>query len=686
MYSASRKCLPLSRHSTSRSRRNQMCCTVHKLATPQELAGLQGPQTHGTTGGPHQSCLRSQRGMLSRYGWKLRWDLDTLYPRRTIPVPRISPSEVLNRAYPGCTGVYLDRAGHMLAFYGWKGGSKAGLIQDVAIEAGHAVTGIPTWMGLTARWIVRCVSLAEANAILAGCKRLEKENRRGEHLHFQERLASLHQPSRLLAMAAPFQPQVTLPMPRLAEVASDPHEWEGSGLKAGFSLSCHPTTSSIGKVSSPTQGPYPQTSDDDATSDVGLVDPSSRKKGRRSQGNRGSRGGKSSDGSHSTRSTTSSGGRRKKKDGFSNKIQIPEFGGKKGHSGDVTDAFQQWARCITYYRDYYEDSYLMPLVVSSLIGDASDVFDWILSLSHGEPQDLMTLLQMLREHYCGSLTFREQRNSIENLRQKPNEATINFLIRVGTSVSNLAKDWKDELTESELQALQYEVSLNGVKEEIKHVLDSEMAKRDGHLTPQQMYEAVKRYETYVAQNKRLDGKGTSTSASQQKTNSHASGYKCQFQKTTAFVATADGPDDEACRHQDSSHYEDTDSQEVEPSHKEDEGLYIPSYLKEALPDDPVLQVRVARALQVQEMNSRRCFTCNRPGRLTRDHQEWEEKNGNRPLQLKGPPQNKSVLEKAKQKPSQPSWLGLPQSREGTLLEPRCFFQVHRPQKLGPGPD
>ena len=46
----------------------------------------------------------------------------------------------------------------------------------------------------------------------------------------------------------------------------------------------------------------------------------------------------------------------------------------------------------------------MPLVVSSLTGDASDVFDWILSLNHGEPQDLTTLLQMLREHYCGSLT------------------------------------------------------------------------------------------------------------------------------------------------------------------------------------------------------------------------------------------------------------------------------------------
>ena len=59
--------------------------------------------------------------------------------------------EALNHAYPGCTGVYLDRAGHMLAFYGRKGSSKAGLIQDVAIEAGHAVTEIPTWMGLTSR-------------------------------------------------------------------------------------------------------------------------------------------------------------------------------------------------------------------------------------------------------------------------------------------------------------------------------------------------------------------------------------------------------------------------------------------------------------------------------------------------------------------------------------------------------
>ena len=94
--------------------------------------------------------------------------------------------EVLNCAYPGCMGVYLERGGHMLAFYCRKGSPKAGLIQEVAIEAGHAVTEIPTWMGLTAKWSVKCVSLSEAKDILARCKRLEQENQRRERQYFQE--------------------------------------------------------------------------------------------------------------------------------------------------------------------------------------------------------------------------------------------------------------------------------------------------------------------------------------------------------------------------------------------------------------------------------------------------------------------------------------------------------------------
>ena len=237
--------------------------------------------------------------------------------------------KVLNHTYPGCTGVYLDRGGHMLAFYGWKGSPKAGLIQEVAIEASHAVMEIPTWMGLTAKWRVKCVSLVEAKDILAGCKRLEQENRRREHQYFQERLASLHQPSGVSVTVAPFQPWAAIPMPRLAETASDQHKAERRVPKAGLSPSHRSTTSSVSKVPSAIRGPYPQTSGNDATSDVGLVDPSSRKKGRRSWSNRGSQSGESSDSFHSARSSTSSGGRRKKKDGFSSKIQIPEFGGKK---------------------------------------------------------------------------------------------------------------------------------------------------------------------------------------------------------------------------------------------------------------------------------------------------------------------------------------------------------------------
>ena len=338
-----------------------------------------------------------------------------------------------------------------------------------------------------------------------------------------------------------------------------------------------------------------------------------------------------------------------KKDGFSSRIQIPEFGGKKGHTHDVTGAFWQWAHCITYYHDYYEDSYLMPLVVYSLMGDASDVFDWVLSLNPGNTQDLTTLLQMLREHYCGSLTFREQRKTIENLCQKPQEAAIDFLIRVGTSVSNLGKDWKDELTDEELQSLQYEVSMNRVHEEIRHVLDSEIAKNGGKLTPQQMYEAVKRYETYVAHNKRLEGKGASLSTTQLKATGQTSGYKPQFHKTTAFVATIPEVEDDSSSRPKSSPPGEADTYGDESSQEDDEGLYIPSYLKEALPDDPVLQVKMAHAMQAQKVETRRCFTCNQPGHLQRDHWKYEEKNRNGPLQLRGPPQNKLAPEKAKAK-------------------------------------
>ena len=339
------------------------------------------------------------------------------------------------------------------------------------------------------------------------------------------------------------------------------------------------------------------------------------------------------------------GGIRKRMD-FLVRSKSPNYGARRV-------ILMMWACCITYYHDYYEDSYLMPLVVSSLTGDASDVFDWILSLNSGNTQDLATLLQMLREHYCGSLTFREQRNTIENLRLRPQEAAIDFLIRVGTSVSNLGKDWKDKLMDKELQSLQYEVSLNGVQEEIRHVLDSEIAKNGGKLTPQQMYEAVKRYETYVAHNKRPEGKGTSSSASQLKAAGHTSGYKLWFHKTTAFAAKIAESEDNGPCHQESSSQEGANPFGAESSQEDDEGLFISSYLEEALPDDPVLQVKMARAMWAQEVETRRCFTCNQQGHLQRDRWKYEEKNGTGPLQLKRPALNKLAQERVKSKPPPP---------------------------------
>ena len=328
----------------------------------------------------------------------------------------------------------------------------------------------------------------------------------------------------------------------------------------------------------------------------------------------------------------------KKMDGFSSKIQIPKFGSKKGHPHDVADAFRQWASCINYYHDYYEDSYLMPLVVSSLKGDTSDVFDWTRSITPGGTQDLSTLLQMLWEHYCSSYTLREQRNMVENLCQGVHEDATDFMIRVGTSLSNLGKDFKDQLTEEELQYLQYEVSLNGVREEIQHILDFEIA-RHGQLIPHQMYEAVKKYETYVACNKHLKGKSASPHTNHQRVVTQTCGYKPRFPKTTAFAASVEETMDPAPSESGPSLLKDEDHLEVELTWEDDEGLFIPSFLEEALGSDGNLQIK---------KHDRRCFICQSPDHLMRDH--YQGKNGKGPLQLKGPPQNKLACKMAKASP------------------------------------
>ena len=322
----------------------------------------------------------------------------------------------------------------------------------------------------------------------------------------------------------------------------------------------------------------------------------------------------------------------------------------------------------------------MPLVVSSLTGDASDVFDWMHSVSPGGAQDLSTLLQMLREHYCGSFMFWEQRNMVENLCQGAHEDATDFMIRVGSSVSNLAKDWKGQLTEAELQSLQYKVSLNGVREEIRHVLDFEIA-RHGQLTPHQMYEVVKRYETYVAHNKCLEGKSASPPIGHQRTVAQTSGYKPHFHKTTAFATSVEGTPDPVLSEQGPSLPEDDDHLEGEPTQEEDEGLYIPSFLEEALGGDGNLQIKMACTMQAQERHDKKCFICQSGDHLMKDH--YKEKMGQGPYSQRG-------LSKTSQLRRWPKPLHLVeqhfrellQSEGCTLPKSGPLLSIHRPKELG----
>ena len=139
----------------------------------------------------------------------------------------------------------------------------------------------------------------------------------------------------------------------------------------------------------------------------------------------------------------------------------------------------------------------MSQIIASLKDDAAEMFNFA---RHNNPgADLGVVIEKLRHHYCGTITFSEQRKTVENLRQGSKEEATDFLVRVGDAVENLGKDWKILLSSEELDTLQYMVSLNGVKEDIRHVLNAETSKC-GCLTPQQMYDAVRNHEVYVSRN------------------------------------------------------------------------------------------------------------------------------------------------------------------------------------------
>ena len=54
--------------------------------------------------------------------------------------------DTINRTYPGCTGMYLDVAGHMLAFYGKMTNPRAGLLHGQGVlPVKQSLISLPGW-------------------------------------------------------------------------------------------------------------------------------------------------------------------------------------------------------------------------------------------------------------------------------------------------------------------------------------------------------------------------------------------------------------------------------------------------------------------------------------------------------------------------------------------------------------
>ena len=271
--------------------------------------------------------------------------------------------DTLNFAYPGCTGVYLAEASHLVAFYGKKNATGVGLSVEQGMEACQIVGEIAVWMGRIASLKIQAVSLQEATDIVNSLKRLERENFRRACRELDSRLSALklgQAPSGLSASATPFVPLAA----SLAVALGQP---VGVGLP--------PTQADL----EPTRSLY--TTDDEGTTTDSTLSSVSTKASSRKCGSHGSKKkrkpgkGSESDSGAST-VTASHGAKKNKKGGINAKVSIPEFGGKAAHPHDVVDKFRSWARTVACHREYYEDEYLMSQVIASLKDDAARMFNF----------------------------------------------------------------------------------------------------------------------------------------------------------------------------------------------------------------------------------------------------------------------------------------------------------------------
>ena len=101
----------------------------------------------------------------------------------------------------------MAEPGHAIAFYGQKGSVRVGLMVEQSTEACKLISSIPIWMGYAAKIKARVISLQEANDMIVGLKRLNKEDLKKALMELHHRLSSWrlrNTGSNLSAMAQPF--------------------------------------------------------------------------------------------------------------------------------------------------------------------------------------------------------------------------------------------------------------------------------------------------------------------------------------------------------------------------------------------------------------------------------------------------------------------------------------------------
>ena len=209
---------------------------------------------------------------------------------------------------------------------------------EQSTEACKLVSSIPVWMGYAAKIKARAISLQEANDMIVGLKRLDKEDLKKACMELHHRLSLWrlgNTGSNLSATAQPFVPLATS-----SNTAVRPLGAVNAPAQTLLPLRADPVTRPL------------YTSDEGATTEV--VTPKKKNCKRGSRGKRSKRGSQTEtcdSGSETTGFSSSTGvsdsstGRRhnKKKGGVNNKVHILEFDGKTSNTEGAGEAFLQWS-------------------------------------------------------------------------------------------------------------------------------------------------------------------------------------------------------------------------------------------------------------------------------------------------------------------------------------------------------